>query len=167
MRSDYETRAIHFIHQIYDYIIDCCEDEDYANAIGYFNMANHRKVQVQSGQTRVAFITSDYVVKITYGSDDAINSWGDCEDEMEMYEQAEEDGYAYMFAKITHYSYRDKDFYIMPRINGVGSSWNDATEYMTDDEYNWCRDKGLIDLHCHNYGWRNRHICLIDYAAHL
>jgi hypothetical protein len=70
-----------------------------------------------------------------------------------------------MFAKIERYAYRGLNFYIMPRIHGIERTEYNAEDYMTDDELNWCDSQGLTDLHNGNYGWKNGHIVIIDYAA--
>lgn len=165
MKSNYEERAKKFIHQIYSFIRDCYETDDYAHAVDSFNYIYNRKVYFAHGLTRVAFITSDYVVKINCGTCYALEQFGDCEKEMEVYEMAEENGFEYLFAKITRYCYKDMTFYIMPRIGGIGRYPCDADRYMSYDERCWCTNIGIFDLHNLNYGWRNHHVCLIDYAA--
>lgn len=165
MKSNYEERAKRFIHSIYNYITDCVEPEDFEQAMYFYNCEYNRKVIVQHGLTRVALITSDYVIKINCGTLRNLNDFGDCEKEVELYEMAEEEGFDYLLAKITPYYYGDMVFYIMPRIHGVGRTYEDANYYMTFAELDWCAEKRLFDLHNGNYGWRNKHICLIDYAA--
>ena len=165
MKSNYEERAKRFIHNIYNYICDCTEPEEYEEAINAYNYEHSRKVEVQHGLTRVAFITSDYVVKVNCGWASNLETFGDCDKEVALYKMAEEDGFAYLFAKITPYEYGDITFYIMPRIHGIGRTYDDANYYMNASEEQWCSDKGIFDLHNGNYGWYNKHICLIDYAA--
>jgi len=162
--SSYEVRAIKFIHQVFDYISDCKQVSDYYGAISDFNAHNSRKVQCANGMTRVAFITSDYVIKFDY-SDYYTKRWGGCEQEYKLYNAARADGYGYLFAKIKPYYYQGRVFYIMPRINGIGRTWYNADSYMTWEEREWCDDHDLRDLHNENYGWHRKQIVICDYAA--
>ena len=162
--SSYEVRAIRFIQQIFSYISNCESVGGYWDAVQRFNADHNRKVVCDNGMTRVALITSDYVVKIDY-SPKNIRRWGGGEQEMKFYQMASREGYAYLFAKIKPYYYRGQVFYIMPRINGIGSKWGDADEYMTAEECDWCWDHSLCDLHNGNYGWKDGHVVIIDYGA--
>ena len=162
MKNDYEVRAQKFIRQIFPYLEGCRNDHsDREYAVWTFNRDHNRKVMYEHGMTRYALITADYVVKVDY----ACTRWGNSEDEMELYEEAVQDGFEYLFAKISRYLYQDMAFYIMPRIHGIGSKFYDADEYMTASEVNWCCDHGLCDLHNQNYGWQDGHVVIFDYAA--
>lgn len=160
MRS-YEERAKDFIKQIFPYL-DGCDDEHEERewAVLAFNHDHNRKVIYSHGMTRYALITSDYVVKVDY----AQTRWGNSEDEMEVYEEAVADGFDYLFAKISRYEYMGKTFYIMPRIYGIGKKFYDADEYLTEEECDWVWEH-ICDLHNQNYGWKNGHVVIFDYAA--
>lgn len=160
MRSNYEDRAKQFIQQIFPYIEDCETHDERLEAVLTFNSQNHRKVKYAHGSSRYALISSDYVVKVDYRH----TCWGTSEDEIELYNEAVQDGFEYLFAKISRYQYRDRYFYIMPRIEGVGSTPWDADEYLEEDEADWCWYH-VCDLHNENYGWKNGHVVIIDYAA--
>ena len=162
--SSYEVRAIKFIKQIFDYISDCESINDYENAINRFNYTHNRKVSCSHGMTRVAIMSSDYVIKIDYNPIN-VARWGCGEQERKFYELAFREGMSYLFAKIKPYYHRGRVFYIMPRISGVGRTDWDADEYLTAEEIDWCWDHDLHDLHCHNYGWKNNHVVIIDYGA--
>lgn len=166
MKNDYITRAQQFIKSIYPFIMNCWEENEIYNAVAQYNYIKHRRVSVKHGATRMVLITSDYVIKFDFGMADRIRTFGGCEKEMELYSIAEADGFEYLFAKITRFDYFDYVFYIMPRIHGIGRTEYDADEYMTNNEWCWCRDHRMFDLHNLNYGWRDGHICLIDYAAY-
>lgn len=159
MRS-YIERAKDFIAEIIPYLENCNTHDERMDAVFHFNMEHNRRVEYNHGQSRYALATSDYVVKVDY----RCSLWGGSVDEMELYEEAEQDGFAYLFAKITQYKYNDKYFYIMPRIKGVGRYYADADEYMTEEEADWCYDH-VSDLHNENYGWKNGHVVIFDYAA--
>jgi len=165
MRS-YEDRAKDFIKMIFPLIDDCDEYvEDYIEAVEMFNRVYSRKVRLAHGIARVAFITSDYVVKMTYDDGEAAVVGGG-EEEVKMYAIAEREGFAYLFAKVTPYHYGNREFYIMPRIHGVGKyEFDYAEEHMTYREREFCDRHNLSDLHGNNYGFRDGHICLVDYAC--
>ena len=166
MRS-YIERAKDFVQQIYPYIGEWESPYGVSNDVDDFNEQNHRKVIMRHGIARIAFITSDYVVKYDFDPEE-VAVVGGCENEVELYEVAVAEGFGYLFAEITRFPYRGRNFYIMPRIRGInGDSWNHADYYMTDEENAWCDRHNLSDLHCNNYGFRNGKVCIIDYACHL
>lgn len=160
MRNTYEVRAQKFIQQIAPYFDYAVDHDDREYAVDCFNFDYRRKVIYAHGMTRYALITSDYVVKVDYAS----TRWGNSEDEMEIYEEAKQDGFDYLFAKISRYDYNGTSYYIMPRIHGIGKKWYDADEYLTEEELDWVRDH-ICDLHNENYGWKNGRVVIFDYAA--
>ncbi len=164
MRNTYEVRAEKFIHEIFDYIWECEEVDDYKRAMTRFNYEHHRRVRIAHGLTRVVLITSDYVVKIDCGSRNCIDSFGGCANEFDIYAQAEEDGFAYLFAKPTEIVYQGLSFCVMPRIYGIGRKLDDANWHLSSEESDWVSER-VFDLHYHNYGWKDGHPVLIDYAA--
>lgn len=162
MRNSYEVRAKKFIHQIAPYLERVTDHDDREYAVNLFNFDHNRRVSYAHGMTRYALITSDYVVKVDY----ATTRWGNSEDEMEIYEEAKQDGFDYLFAKISRYDYNGISFYIMPRIYGIGKKWYDADEYLTDEERHWVYDH-VCDLHNENYGWKDGRVVIFDYAARV
>ena len=163
---DYVERAKDFVEQVYPYIAECMNPWKMKDFIRKFNADFDRKVIVRSGLSRIALITSDYVVKFDY-DDEEVDSIGGCENEIEMYSWAEREGFAYLFAKITPYFYNQRAFYIMPRIHGIGSGNRYAEDYMSDEEKDFCRRHKITDLHTENYGFRKGHVCIVDYACNL
>ena len=164
MRS-YEERAKDFVTKIFPYIkradYDC---ETMAELVDEFNERYSRRIIFKHGIARMALITSDYVIKFTYDSYEA-ESAGDGENEIKLYAEAERDGFAYLFAKVTRYEYNNYIFYIMPRINDIGLHMDMyAEDYMTEAESEWCNKHHLVDLHYNNYGFREGHVCIVDYA---
>lgn len=162
--SSYEVRAIRFIQQIFSYIADCHTVGSYWDAVQAFNLEHNRKVMCDNGMTRVALITSDYVVKIDYHAKN-VKRWGGGEQEVKFYRMASSEGYGYLFAKIKPYYYKGQMFYIMPRVHGIGRKFEDADAYMTEEEADWCWEHDLCDLHNQNYGWKDGHVVIIDYGA--
>lgn len=163
MKNSYQVRAQKFIRQIAPFLERCNNTTDYEYAVYAYNNMFHRHVRYAHGLTRIALITSDYVVKIEYGN--LVTVYGGCEEELSLYKEAEEEGFAYILAKIDYFHYNGRDYYIMPRINSIGRTDEDADEYMTESEKDWCNSHRLCDLHNGNYGWKNNHVILIDYAA--
>ena len=162
---NYEDRAKDFIAQIFPLITDCEDVWDFREAVQMFNRIYTRRVQCNNGIARVAFISSDYVVKLEYDEYE-VGCVGGGENEVKMYEIAEREGFAHLFAKITRYEYHGKRFYIMPRINHIGKyPWEYADAFMTPEEEEFCDRYEITDLHCNNYGFRNGHVCLVDYAC--
>lgn len=164
MKNGYEVRAQKFIQKFYEFY---AENIDIDDACFYFNSTYHnQKIHVESGATRHALITSDYVIKIDKKPNGYTKRFGTCKTEYKNYQIAVRDGFEYMFAKITVYKYMGITWYIMPRVKGIGDKCcRDATYYMTKREKEWIAENGFFDLHYNNYGWKNRHIVLIDYAS--
>lgn len=165
MRS-YIERAKDFIEQVYPFICECKNPWEIRQHILIFNADFTRAVKVGSGLSRIALITSDYVVKFDYDPEE-VESIGGCENELELFSWAKHEGFDYLFAEITSFFYEDRYFYIMPRIYGIGSGRHYAEHYMTDSEKDFCRRYKITDLHTENYGFRNGKVCLVDYACHL
>lgn len=166
MRNSYEVRAQKFIRQVASYIADCHDycDLDYA-MMNYMIDHPSRKVSVNHGMARMVLITSDYVIKMD-SNPDWIEEVGGGEEEMKFYSIAENEGMAYLFAKVSRYDYNGRSYYIMPRVYGIDPDrWFDAYHYMTQEERNWCMEHQLYDLHCNNYGFRDGHVCIVDYAC--
>ena len=162
MKSDYITRAKKFIEQIDFYMSGCKTVRDYEWGVADFlDHYKNRKVEVQSGISRVALITSDYVVKIDYAKN---SQFGNCEDEVEMYEQAVADGMSHLLAPITRYLYGGHYYYIMPRVTGIGTWRYEFDDYCEGDDYQWVTSN-VWDLHQWNFGRWHKRLVLIDYAC--
>ena len=165
MRS-YEERAKDFIKEVFPFIQDFESPFTTRANIRTFNARFTRNVKVACGCARIALITSDYVVKYDYDPSE-VECIGGCDNELELFYYAKREGFDYLFAEITAYNYKDRNFYIMPRIRGIGSSEYYAEHYMTNAEKDFCRRYRVTDLHSHNYGFRKGKVCIVDYACHL
>lgn len=162
---NYEDRAKDFIKMIFPLIEDCEDVWDFREAVNMFNRVYTRHVYCNNGIARVAFITSDYVVKLDYDEYE-VGGVGGGESEIAMYEIAENEGFGYLFAKVSRFDYNGKRFYIMPRIHGIGKyEYEYAEKFMTPEERGFCDEYDIGDLHSNNYGWRNGHVCIVDYAC--
>lgn len=167
MKSNYEVRAQRFVEQFFGSITEDIPNMNYHDFklhTAYFNHSRSRKVTFKYGLARYAFITSDYVVKMDYSSLGVL-CYGGCENEMKVYALAVHDGYEHLFAKISRYTYKGINFYIMPRVDGKRCDEEEnAYEYMTEGEQDWCERKGLADLHCDNFKLVNNKPIIFDYA---
>lgn len=163
MRNNYEIRAQKFIMSIFPYVCDWSKVVMIRRGISLYN-AEHptRVISISSGISRVAIITSDYVIKIDYNSN---TQFGNCESELENYQKACDAGFEKYFAKITRFCYRGIYFYIMPRIYNINEDDDDVYYRCDDNDFiDWLYDN-LYDLHSGNYGWKNGHPVIFDYAA--
>lgn len=161
---NYIERAKDFIKAVLPYIEnDMFDPWSLRTDIRKFNAEHSRAVRVASGCARVALITSDYVVKFEYDEYE-VQSIGGCENEIYLYNLAKQDGFAYLFAEITPVEWAGRTFYVMPRIRGINEYNGRGWRYMTNAERDWCERHSLTDLHCGNFGFRNGHICIVDYG---
>ena len=166
MKSDYITRAKKFLQQIAPLFDDCFYTDDYVRVINWFNHEHNRKVICSYGLTRIALITSDYVIKFDYDQYE-VKHFGGCKSEVDFYNFAKRKGYAHLFAKITPVIVNGCTYYIMPRINGIGRHENHyVQEYLDCDDADFV-DEYLNDMHDQNYGWKNGYPVIIDYACNM
>lgn len=164
MKTSYEVRAEKFLHQFYDYIAHCDSWHQFEKAVRHFNYDHRRHVVFAHGLTRVCFITSDYVIKYDFGSYRNVHDFGSCADEVRLYALAEKEGFAHLLAKPTMVEYMGHTFCIMPRIPGIGKYQYDVYEYLAGDECDWVMEH-IYDAHNQNYGWKEGHPVIIDYAC--
>lgn len=165
MKSTYETRAFKFAIILARLFDGCSSLEDFELALDYYNATHSRKLHWAHGVSRIAIIRSDYVIKFNITPDEEWEDGraGNCESEEAVYERACEDGFEYLLAKTTVCTIAEHTFSIMPRINHV-DDWNrDWTNYCTDEERAWL-ENNVNDLHEGNVGYKNKKVCVIDYA---
>lgn len=167
IKNDYEVRAKKFINEFAPYLkgIRITKSNSYTicEAVRRFNADKKRNVKVASGASRIALITSDYVVKLDLGT-----TWaGNSETEMLGYQQAQKDGFEYLLAKISLYKYRNRSFFIMPRVRVATTlTWGSQRKLwrrLTENERRYLYDN-FEDLHKNNWGSLNGKLVLIDYA---
>ena len=163
MRS-YEDRAVAFLKRIYPIIRgELSTPWQVRRLMDEFNEKYNRDVQVYYGSARAAIVTSDYVIKWEWDPDEA-EYIGGFENELNLYYEAEMDGFAYLFAKLTPFEYRDTFFCIMPRIKDINNDNGSAWNYLTNEEKTWCQCHCLTDLHSGNYGFKDGKVCIFDYG---
>ena len=157
--TNYTVRATRFINQIAPYLVGMNTIARITRAVAQFNEDHHRAVMVFHGATRVALVTSDYVVKFDYSPD--VDRYGGCDEEMEFYAYACEQGYGEYLCPITYHMSNGRHFYIMPRATGIGET--SLYRSMPERAYDWVTDH-IYDLHEDNVGMLNGHAVVIDYA---
>lgn len=160
MKKSYEERGIKFGTYLAKLFQNCDCYSDFAQVITNYNRCHTRRLNWAHGFTRIAIIRADYVVKFTYREG---SHAGDCESERAIYEQAEKDGMAHLFAKTTLIREYGLTFAVMPKIGGIGYEDIDWEEHCTEEERDWINDH-VVDLHEDNVGYRKGKVCIVDYA---
>jgi len=172
MKSDYTVRAEKFIHNFYEWFVDnygvgMWDDLGIIyDAVDTYNEIYNRKIKVFNGAVRVTLVTSDYVVKWDYGTEEDIEIYGGCEQEAENYETIVAGSrYEHYFAKVTRVYEGNMMFIIMPRIGRVEytSKTRELYECIPKCEWMWIQ-KRFGDLHRGNWGLKNGHPIITDYA---
>ena len=167
IKTDYEVRAKAFIKEFAPYLkgIRVTRSNFYRiyDAVRRFNVDKKRNVKVASGASRIALITSDYVVKLDFGT-----TWaGNSKTEMLGYQKAQKDGYEYLLAKISLYKCCNRSFFIMPRARVAETlTWRGQKrlwDKLNQDERSYIHDN-FEDLHENNWGPLNGKLIPIDYA---
>lgn len=170
MKKSYIERAMRMAEILSSYM------DSYSETMSIYNKCNmaakeynirhkHSFMGFENGSTRLAFIISDYVLKVDYRT---IKSYGNSETELKAWDFIRENGMEEYFAEITKYiSKSGITFYIMPRIKHIGEydeEWFNDTLYETDIvAYDFIQDN-FCDFHDGNFGIKNGHPVVIDYA---
>lgn len=164
MKSSYIVRARRFIRMLSQFMpVQGCISVRLARiAVDNFNARYNRHVRVEWGSARLAFITSDYVVKMDYDPE-AVALFGGCDSECRFYRYAMAEGMEYLFAEITPYACGRFEYYIMPRVSCVGAQESDYLDRLSGPEYRWLM-RHVHDLHEYNYGILHGDVVIIDYA---
>lgn len=170
MKKSYIKRAMRMAELLSSYMEDYNKNESiYVRckmaAFEYNKRHSRSSMSVDNGSTRIAFIISDYVLKVDYK---AIKAYGNSETELEAWDFICENGMEEYFAEITKYvSKSGLTFYIMPRIKHVGEydeDWFFETLYKTDIVACGFIQDNFCDFHENNFGIKNGHPVMIDYA---
>lgn len=170
MKKSYIERAMRMAEILSSYMDSYSEIDSIYNkcsvAVKEYNIRHkHSSMSLESGSTRLAFIISDYVLKVDYQT---IRSFGNSETELEAWNFICENGMEEYFAEITKYTSKSGIiFYIMPRIKHIGEydeEWFYDTLYDIDiGAYHFIEDN-FCDFHEGNFGIKNGHPVVIDYA---
>ena len=170
MKKSYIERAMRMAEILSSYM------DSYSETMSIYNKCNmaakeynirhkHSFMGFENGSTRLAFIISDYVLKVDYQT---IRSFGNSETELEAWDFICKNGMEEYFAEITKYiSKSGVTFYIMPRIKHIGEydeEWFNDILYKTDIvAYDFIQDN-FCDFHKENFGVKSGHPVVIDYA---
>ena len=170
MKKSYIERAMRMAEILSSYMNSYSEIESiYAKcrmaATEYNTRHKRSSMGFESGSTRLAFIVSDYVLKVDYAE---IEAYGNSESELKAWDFIRESEMEKYFAEITKYvSKSGITFYIMPRISHVGDyggDWLLDYLYMNDAyAYGFIQDN-FNDFHDYNFGVKCGHPVIIDYA---
>ena len=170
MKKSYIERAMHIADILSSYMDSYTEIKSIYDrcrmASRDYNLRHKRScVGFEFGSTRLAFIISDYVLKVDYQNR---KSFGNSETELKAWNFIRDEGMEKYFAEITKYiSKSGITFYIMPRIKHIGEydeEWFNDTLYETDIiAYSFIQDN-FYDFHDANFGIKNGHPVVIDYA---
>ena len=167
MKTTYEERGLKFATTLAKMFQTCVYLKDFVAVIEHYNMSHTRKLVYKNGVSRIAIIRSDYVIKFDYQPTGWFSDGkaGNCESELEAYECAVEDGMEYLLAKPTVKEMFGHTFSVMPRINHIGDESRRWWRGLSIEEEIWLEEH-INDLHDNNVGYRNRKVCVIDYAWH-
>lgn len=170
MKKSYIERAMRMAELLSSYMENYNKNDSIYTrckmaAFEYNKRHSHSVMYSDTGSTRFAFIISDYVLKVDYNT---IKSFGNSETELKAWDFICKNGMEEYFAEITKYvSKSGITFYIMPRIKNVGEydeEWLFETLYETDiGAYDFIQDN-FYDFHENNFGTKNGHPVMIDYA---
>ena len=170
MKKSYIERAMRMAELLSSYMEDYNNNESiYVRckmaAFEYNKRHSRSSMHVDNGSTRIAFIISDYVLKVDYRE---IKTYGNSETELEAWDFIRKNGMEEYFAEITKYTSKSGlTFYIMPRIKHIGEydeEWLFETLYKTDIvAYEFIQDN-FCDFHEENFGVKSGHPVMIDYA---
>ena len=170
MKKSYIERAMRMAEILSSYM------DSYSETMSIYNKCNmaakeynirhkHSSMGFENGSTRLAFVISDYVLKVDYQT---IHSFGNSETELKAWDFIRKKGMEEYFAEITKYvSKSGITFYIMPRISHVGDyggDWLLDYLYVNDvSALNFIQDN-FNDFHDYNFGVKCGHPVIIDYA---
>lgn len=163
--NNYEVRALKFAETVLAPLFqDCYTLSDYENQIFNYNVTHKRPLRYDHGVSRITILRNDYVIKfdIIPTGNFSDGRAGNCESELQIYEQAVEDGFSHLLAKPSLHYWGSKPFLIQPLVKGVGLR-TDWWRFCSGEEEYWL-DHNIYDLHAYNYGFRKGQICIFDYA---
>ena len=166
MKKSYIERAQNFMIRY----ICWCEKNGYSyNEIDtirhYCCLRSNRRILASfaGGSCRASFVTSDYCIKIEFKGTRA-EEYGGNDSEIWAWENyIKGSSFEYLFAKPTEFSYNGCYCEIMPRIKGVGTGCDYVHYYLNEEESEFVSNY-FMDMHIHNYGFKNRRPVIIDYA---
>lgn len=163
--SSYETRALKFAKFITGLFEGCDTVDEFISAVEWYNETHTRQLVYSHGVSRFAIIRADYVIKFNMIPERCFRDGraGNNSTEEEVYAMAVADGMEYLLAKTTVVNIEGRDIAIMPKINRVNDESRYWQDFCTEEECEWLENH-INDLHDGNVGYKNRKVCVIDYA---
>lgn len=165
MKEMYQMNAFHYIIAIYDYINNWYNWDDIIEATEKVFWHTGKSASVECGSARMVIVGEDFVIKWDY--DECIKNIGGCEDEFNVYKKSLSTRYSHLLAPIYRVNFRERNFYIMPRVHNIGKQAHNnkgLDAFTTRNEYDWLI-KNIGDLHSWNWGVENGKAVIIDYAC--
>lgn len=131
------------------------------------------EVYVTAGMTRIVIVGNDWVVKINKPMLPRWRPFGNCRDEVRMYNKAVQDGYGWLFCRVRAMKVEHHIYYVMEKVDTVASDEgyenhieDDFYDELGEDVIDYINDN-LFDVHSDNYGFINgrEEPVIFDYAA--
>lgn len=162
----YKMHAYHFLKAIFPYVNDWHDIDSVIEGLDDFYYHENKFAHLETGSSRMAIIGKDFVIKWNY-DDEVIKEIGGCEEELQFYIKSLSSGYSHLLTPIYRLLYRDKNFYIMPRVHNIGPrehGYKKLEECVTPNEWKWLISN-IGDIHSYNWGIENNYPIMIDYAC--
>lgn len=164
----YQMRAYLYIKAMFGYVNNWCNWDDVMEATEKTFLHTGKHASVEVGSSRIVVVGKDFVIKWDYDKN-VIQDIGGCEDEFIMYKKSLSSGYSYLLAPVFRITYRNRYFYIMPRVHNIGRfahTNKSLTDFLNQNEITWIKNN-IGDLHSWNWGLslENNKPIIIDYAC--
>lgn len=162
----YKMHAYLFLRNLFSYVKNWHDIDDVNDAIDKTFWNHGLSATLELGSSRMVVVGKDFAIKWNY-DDEVIDSIGGCEEEFQTYQKSLSTGYAHLLAPIFRLSYRDRNFYIMPRVHNIGPrehGYKKLEECVTKKEWEWLINN-IGDIHSYNWGLEGNRPIMIDYAC--
>ncbi len=163
---DYKKHAYSFLKRIYPYVDNWKDADSIIDSLDKMFWNYGKSAYFEMGSSRMVIVGKDFVIKWDY-DEKVINEIGGCEEEFQTYIKSLSTGYSHLLAPIYRFSYRNKKFYIMPRVHNIGlreHGYKKLKECVTLNEWKWLINN-IGDIHSYNWGIENNYPVMIDYAC--
>lgn len=165
-KDSYLFRAWEYIKSFEPHVQNWTDTDAIIEAIDKTFFHTGKNVKFEYGAVRFVLIGKDFVIKWDYNAECA-EGIGGCEDELRVYRQNMSSGYAHLLAPCSRVYWHGRYFYIMPRIDNIGKKAHHYKEiqcFVSAAEFHWLRNN-IGDLHSWNWGIKDGHAVVIDYAC--
>lgn len=165
-KDSYLFRAWEYIKSFEPHVQSWTDTDAIIKAIEKTFFHTGKNVKFDYGAVRFVLIGKDFVIKWDYDAECAENIGG-CEDELRVYRQHMSSGYAHLLAPCSRIYWHGRYFYIMPRIGNIGGQahlYKEIQCFVSAAEFHWLQNN-IGDLHSWNWGIKDGHAVVIDYAC--